>query len=950
MAGAAQAEAGPGLTQDESVFGSDDRVRVGDTTAFPWRSIGKVTITAEAGIFVGTGFLVGAYHMLTAGHVVHSGEFGSDPWAQSITVAFGKDGALEPFARAEAAAMRAPAGWTGAADTGADWALVTLDRSIGAVLGYMDLAAPPEPAGANVTLAGYPGDLSGGAAQYAAAGTLSGASDDRLFYGGTLDTAGGMSGAPVWQYYEASGRREVIGIHTTGAADPQAPGASNGATRLTAATIGLIEEWIGQDAILNPPTDLPDLTDAVTAFGSGTAAISRAELGAGESATLTVDLANIGTAAAAGTITVYASTNATITEYDTPLGSAAIPALAPFAQAEITVPLEIPAAMPAGSYRLGWALEAAGGQAEFGTTNNTGLIAQSITVSARPDLLAEALSLSATAWQAGQAIGVSWTVRNAGGAAAPAVGSALHLSPDPVVDAADTLLLADPQGTLLAAGGAATEGAPFVFTVPAELPSGTYHVAALADSDGQVAEASEGNNASAAIVIEIGAPGISETGTAGADLMLGGALDDTLRGAGGDDTLRGGGGADRLEGGADADLLYGEAQQDSLRGDAGADTLLGQAGNDLLEGDLGDRISGQGDLLNGGPGNDTLHGEGGPDTLYGEDGDDSMEGGPGIDLMIGNAGNDTLRGGDKRDTVDGAEGDDSLFGDDGNDAVYGGPGDDTIWAGTGPDFVDGEDGDDLAMAGEDADILLGGAGRDTLLGEAGNDTLRGGDDGDLLQGGAGADRVYGEAGDDSLEGGADNDFLNGNEGDDSLDGGPGDDTLRGGDGADLLAGGDGEDAVAGRAGDDTLLGGAGADALDGEQGDDVLDGGTGNDALRGKAGRDSLDGGPGDDSLFGGNEADTLAGGTGADRIAGEAGIDVFHFTAGDGDDLIFDFQPGLETLLLAGGMQSFGALDLGTSADGWLTLGYSADPGDLITLQGVLPGELTDDGTVVFA
>lgn len=942
------------LAQAETVIGDDDRVRVGDTTAFPWRSIGKVTVTAEAGVFSGTGFLIGPHHMLTAGHVVHNAAFGSDPWAEELTVAFGKDGAAEPFARAEATALRAPAAWILGAATEADWALVTLDRSIGAVTGFIDLAVQEGTGaltGASVTLAGYPGDLEGGTALYSAAGSIVQSTDERLFYGGTLDTAGGMSGAPIWQFFSGSGTRQVLGVHTTGTATPEAPGAVNGGTRLTEGILALIDEWVGQDALLRPPTDLPDLADADAALGTELSAVSALEVPAGGGFALTIGLANLGTAAlSGGQAAIYASTNAVITEFDTLIGTAALPALAPFAAEAASFALTMPATLPAGAYHIGWVLSPPAGQAEFESGNNTGLLGRTVTVTPQPDLTAEGLALETTSWQPGQVVSFAWSVRNLGEAAAPPTASALYLSPDPEVTLADIRLKIDGSGALLAPGQASIEGSDLTHTVSEALASGTYYVAAIADPFDELTEADEGNNVSAPVEIRIGLPGVSETGTSGADLLTGGAFDDTLIGLAGDDTLRGGEGSDLLEGGGDSDRLLGEAGPDTLTGGPGLDTLLGQDGDDSLEGDLGDRVAGQADLINGGAGADRLFGEGGPDTLFGELGDDWLEGGPGIDQLNGNDGDDTLDGGDKRDTVDGADGDDSLIGGEGNDLVFGGAGDDTILAGPGPDFVDGEAGDDLVDAGADDDIVLGNGGADSLAGGPGADTLRGGDGVDLIQGGDGPDRAYGEAGDDRLEGGEDGDFLNGNEGDDTLDGGAGADTLRGGDGADLLEGGPGPDALAGRLGNDTLRGGDGADALDGEQGDDVLEGGAEADVLRGKAGFDSLDGGPGDDSVFGGNESDTLRGGTGDDRIAGEAGQDMFIFAAGDGADLVFDFQPGSERLLFVGGAQSFAELVQGTAPEGWLTLGYSAVPGDLVTLQGVLPGGLADDGLVEFA
>lgn len=69
-------------------------------------------------------------------------------------------------------------------------------------------------------------------------------------------------------------------------------------------------------------------------------------------------------------------------------------------------------------------------------------------------------------------------------------------------------------------------------------------------------------------------------GTTGADLLSGGAADDTVTGLSGSDTLNGGAGADKVSGGE------------------GGDTLTGGAGDDLLFGfGASDSVAGSGDIL-----------------------------------------------------------------------------------------------------------------------------------------------------------------------------------------------------------------------------------------------------------------------------------------------------------------------------------------------------------------
>ena len=87
--------------------------------------------------------------------------------------------------------------------------------------------------------------------------------------------------------------------------------------------------------------------------------------------------------------------------------------------------------------------------------------------------------------------------------------------------------------------------------------------------------------------------------------------------------------------------------------------------------------------------------------------------------------------------------------------------------------------------------------------------------------------------------------------------------------------------ITGTIDDDTIKGGAGVD---------TLLGGAGNDELYGEAGNDSLIGGAGDDSLWGG---------VGSDILTGGKGNDVFCYDAGDGNDIITDYSPDIDIVMI---------------------------------------------------
>ncbi|TCR63686.1 hypothetical protein [Bosea sp. BK604] len=235
------------------------------------------------------------------------------------------------------------------------------------------------------------------------------------------------------------------------------------------------------------------------------------------------------------------------------------------------------------------------------------------------------------------------------------------------------------------------------------------------------------------------------------DLAANAAEGDTI----GSDTLTG---IENVVGGAGNDLITGDDLANVIDGGAGNDTLNGGAGDDLILAGAGD------DVIDGGAGFDTLDLSGltGPLSLdfarglvsgagIGSDrfsnieqvlfgaGDDVLTGGNGNDAFDGGAGNDTLKGGAGDDTLSGGEGDDLLDGGSGNDALDGGNGIDTIKAGSGDDTIDAGAGNDIIDAGSDNDIVLAGAGDDSVDGGSGDDRLTGSVGDDALTGGSGHD-------------------------------------------------------------------------------------------------------------------------------------------------------------------------------------------------------------------
>ena len=435
-------------------------------------------------------------------------------------------------------------------------------------------------------------------------------------------------------------------------------------------------------------------------------------------------------------------------------------------------------------------------------------------------------------------------------------------------------------------------------------------------------------------------------GTAGDDIVTGGADADTIRGLAGNDTIDGGAGSDVIEGGTGADIIRGGDGFNVLFAGTNmsmfpftnfanfvdldrGDVVIGGRDNDIIWASVGDRVD-------GGAGFDTLN----------------------LDLRLltgGLTANSTLYNSFRNGTFINIEALSIRMPDTGGiltasklptalslNSVYAGAGNDTIDLRRPFDpaysvFVDAGNGNNIVYgsarainninAGSGNDILYGGAGADNLSSFLGNDSLYGGggDDiltlsggGDFIDGGDGRDRVsfnnVGAVNFDietnalTISGGVTGTVINVENawgtsdadvffasakgsnilafgGDDTLTGRGGEDEFVGGQGNDVLSGEGGSDALDGSEGNDRLSGGAGDDTLLGNIGDDTLNGDDGNDDLDGDDGIDNLDGGLGNDILFGGAGNDTLFGNDGDDFLFGDDGNDILR--GGNGTDTL---------------------------------------------------------------
>jgi subtilase family serine protease/subtilisin family serine protease len=209
--------------------------------------------------------------------------------------------------------------------------------------------------------------------------------------------------------------------------------------------------------------------------------------GAGGTITVTDTTRNLSTGSAPETSTHYfLSANTALDASDLPLGSRAVPALAPGASNSGSAAVTVPSGTATGLWYLIAKADGNDSLPESSETNNVTWRSIQIGV----DLVVYGLS-GPTGANAGQSINVSDTTRNQGGGAAPASTTQFFLSSNSTLDAADIALGSRAVPAL--AAGASNSGAT-TLTIPAGTATGYWYLLGKADGPGEVLEVSESNN------------------------------------------------------------------------------------------------------------------------------------------------------------------------------------------------------------------------------------------------------------------------------------------------------------------------------------------------------------------------------------------------------------------------------------------------------------------------
>ena len=224
-----------GGVQPNSIIGTDNRTKITATTSYPWRTVTKLIVTFPKGKGGCTGTIIAAKYVLTAGHCVHNKAYGGS--AKKIEVIPGLNGTYKPYGSALATKYRTYTNWTSSADKNHDFALLTLDRSIGNSTGTLGYASYSSVNGLTGHIAGYPCDK-GGLHLYYHYGLISSSTSNRLSY--QIDTYGCQNGSGIYRIVD--GKRYVFGVHAYGVGS-SSPNHNSG-TRIDSTKFNSIKSWI----------------------------------------------------------------------------------------------------------------------------------------------------------------------------------------------------------------------------------------------------------------------------------------------------------------------------------------------------------------------------------------------------------------------------------------------------------------------------------------------------------------------------------------------------------------------------------------------------------------------------------------------------------------------------------------------------------------------------------
>lgn len=233
-----EASYGPPPPLTETVHGPDNRVKITNTSSYPWRVHCSLLITAnDNSQWIGTGWFIGPHTLMTAGHVVYiknSGVPGRDGWVKSIKVMPGRNGTSLPYGSVTSTNFKSVTGWTNSGNPEFDYGAIIIPTNLGNSTGWFGFGVYSDSDLKNTTgnISGYPGDKPSGTQWYDSR-KIASVSSRKVYY--DIDTAGGQSGSAVYRI--KNGSRYAFGIHAYGGST------TNSGTRIITAIYNNMVAW-----------------------------------------------------------------------------------------------------------------------------------------------------------------------------------------------------------------------------------------------------------------------------------------------------------------------------------------------------------------------------------------------------------------------------------------------------------------------------------------------------------------------------------------------------------------------------------------------------------------------------------------------------------------------------------------------------------------------------------
>lgn len=198
------------------IIGNDDRVKVDDTTQFPWSTVVHIHGNFGAYTFDCSGWMLGISAVATAGHCLYDWG-GTNLFATNVVVipAQNTDAAVtEPFGRYDGDRMWIINHWQNDGNPAYDYGILTLKCRVGERTGNLGFMVTTSGiSGTLVNLTGYPGDK-GGTTMWFGLGYITNVLAHQILYNN--DAEGSQSGGPVWPPNSIWCYLCVVAIHNGG--------------------------------------------------------------------------------------------------------------------------------------------------------------------------------------------------------------------------------------------------------------------------------------------------------------------------------------------------------------------------------------------------------------------------------------------------------------------------------------------------------------------------------------------------------------------------------------------------------------------------------------------------------------------------------------------------------------------------------------------------------------